>query len=241
LEKSVSNAIAYRRSVRIYDSSKSINSKKVKKCIDQATLAPSSSNMQLWEFHHVTSRELKNKISKSCFNQPAAKTAKQLVIVVVRKDLWKKRLASNINNIKSSFSKMENIDINLKKKTLYYYEKLVPLIYSDFLGLKSLFKKLYVKTISLFKPIYQEVGSGDIRVVTHKSAALAAQTFMLSMAAIEYDTCPMEGFDSKRIKKDLKLPSSVEISMVIGCGIRLKNGVYGKRFRIPSNETYFEH
>ena len=99
-----------------------------------------------------------------------------------------------------------------------------------------MFKKLYVKTISLFKPTYQEVGSGDIRVVTHKSAALAAQTFMLSMAAIEYDTCPMEGFDSKRIKKDLKLPSSVEISMVIGCGIRLKNGVYGKRFRIPSNE-----
>jgi nitroreductase len=34
-----------------------------------------------------------------------------------------------------------------------------------------------------------------------KSAALAAQNFMISMAAVNYDTCPMEGFDSLRVKK----------------------------------------
>ena len=49
----------------------------------------------------------------------------------------------------------------------------------------------------------------------------------------------MEGFDSNRIKKDLDLPSKVEISMVIGCGIRKEEGVYGKRFRIPTNEIYY--
>ena len=51
--------------------------------------------------------------------------------------------------------------------------------------------------------MYREVSSGDVRVITHKSAALAAQSFMISMGAIGYDTCPMEGFDSKRIKKQL--------------------------------------
>ena len=90
------------------------------------------------------------------------------------------------------------------------------------------------------KVTYREVKAGDLRVVGHKSCALAAQTFMLSMSAIGYDTCPMEGFDSVRLKSLLKLPKDAEISMVIGCGIRQKDGVYGNRFRIPFNEIYFK-
>ena len=60
-EKSVSEAIYFRRSVRIYDPTKLIETEKVKKCIDQAILSPSSSNMQLWEFHHIISEDFKNK------------------------------------------------------------------------------------------------------------------------------------------------------------------------------------
>ena len=37
----------------------------------------------------------------------------------------------------------------------------------------------------------------------HKSVGLAAQTFMLSIAAEGYDSCPMEGFDSKKLKSFL--------------------------------------
>ena len=47
---------------------------------------------------------------------------------------------------------------------------------------------------------------------------------MISMAGFGYDTCPMEGFDSLKLKKLLKLNSKSEINMVIGCGIRLKEG-----------------
>ena len=47
---------------------------------------------------------------------------------------------------------------------------------------------------------YREVKAVDLRVVGHKSTALAAQNFMVSMAALGYDTCPMEGFDSVRLK-----------------------------------------
>ncbi|WP_243456853.1 nitroreductase family protein [Polaribacter batillariae] len=54
-EKTVSEAIYYRRSVRIYNAKKSIDKTLVKKCLKQATLAPNSSNMQLWEFYHITS------------------------------------------------------------------------------------------------------------------------------------------------------------------------------------------
>jgi hypothetical protein len=50
----------------------------------------------------------------------------------------------------------------------------------------------------------------------------------------------MEGFDSVRLKALLKLPKSAEVSMVIGCGIRKPEGVYGKRFRVPFEEVYFK-
>ncbi len=50
--------------------------------------------------------------------------------------------------------------------------------------------------------MYREVSPGDLRVIAHKSTALAAQNFMISMAALGYDTCPMEGLDSKRVKKN---------------------------------------
>ena len=93
-EKTVSEAIHYRRSVRVYDTEKPIDTGIVKKCIQQAALAPNSSNMQLWEFYHVTSKDIIDKIAPFCFNQNAARTAQQLVVFVSRKDLWKKKSQS---------------------------------------------------------------------------------------------------------------------------------------------------
>ena len=74
MEKTVSEAIKHRRSVRKFDPSKELNSNIVKKCIENGVLAPTSSNLQLWEFYHITNKELLSKISKICFNQPAAST-----------------------------------------------------------------------------------------------------------------------------------------------------------------------
>ena len=72
MAKTVSEAIEYRRSVRKYKQN-CIDEEKVKKCIENATLAPNSSNMQLWEFIHVTDKNTLKKIAHSCFNQNARK------------------------------------------------------------------------------------------------------------------------------------------------------------------------
>lgn len=241
-EKSVSEAIAYRRSVRIYDSEKPIDSEIVKKCLQQASLAPNSSNMQLWEFYHITSKDTIANIAPFCFNQNAAKTAQQLVVFVTRKDLWKERAQANLrfidknfgaNNPKSSQSKREKVARN-------YYGKIIPFAYADFLGILGFFKYIMISVIGLFKPIYRQVRQSDMRIVAHKTCGLAAQTFMLSMAAEGYDTCPMEGSDTLRVKKLLGLPFGAEINMIVSCGIRKPEGVYGERFRIPFEETYKE-
>ncbi len=238
-QKTVKEALLYRRAVRNYDATKALDTKLVKTCIEQATLAPSSSNMQLWEFHHVTSLEIKSKIAKACFNQSSAKTAVQMVVVVVRKDLWRRRIKSNLNYLKTVYGdKPKAEQSNREKFAKNYYKKLMPFTYFDFLGIFGWIKYTIFWLLGWFRPVYREVRSKDMRVVAHKSAGLAAQTFMLSMAAYGYDTCPMEGSDTKRIKKILNLPYGAEINMVISCGIRLPEGIYGERFRIPFEEVY---
>lgn len=85
----------------------------------------------------------------------------------------------------------------------------------------------------------REVSECDMRVVVNKSCALAAQTFMIAMADERYDTCPLEGFDSKLMKKLLKLPRGAGINMVIACGIRDGNkGIWGERGRVPFKDIY---
>ena len=79
-----------------------------------------------------------------------------------------------------------------------------------------------------------------MRNVAHKTCGLAAENFMVSMAAKGYDTCPMEGSDTLRVKKLLNLPYGAEVNMIVSCGIRDEKGVYGERFRIPFGEIYKE-
>ena len=117
----------------------------------------------------------------------------------------------------------------------------MPTIYGfDNFGILSSIKKISTWVSGIFRPIYRQVSLSDMRIVTHKSAGLAAQNFMLSMAEVEYDTCPMEGFDSRLVKKALGLPKKAEINMILACGKRSETGVYGKRFRVPFGEVYTE-
>ena len=238
--KTVSEAIKYRRSVRKYLDT-NLNEEKVKNCIKNATLAPNSSNMQLWEFYHITDKKVLNQLSKACFDQNAAKTAVNMVVFVARRDKWRERAKYNLDFLEDMFDKQEKKGIDVvrrRKVSRRYYKKLMPTIYTDFLGIVGYYKKILSFFIGLFRPIYREVLFSDTRVITHKSVALAAENFMLSMAEIGYDTCPMEGSDTNRVKKILNLPTKAEITMIIGCGIRAENGVYTERFRVPFEKVY---
>lgn len=241
MEKTVSEAIAYRRSTRVYKD-EPIDNEKVKQCLRNASLAPTSSNLQLWEFYHVRSKDTLENLAKACFNQNAAKTAQQLVVVVTRKDLWKQRAQANIDFLNTVFDKpdLEPRLVKRKKQAEDYYKKLIPTIYSDFFGILGFIKYWIFQVVGLFRPIYRQTRLSDMRIVAHKSAGLAAQNFMISMAGIGYDTCPMEGSDTLRVKQILDLPRGAEINMIIGCGIRDDKGIYGPRFRVPFEDVYFE-
>ena len=233
--------LQFRRSVRYFDAEKELDTERVKHCIEMATLAPTSSNMQLWEFYHITDPETMKKLSHACLDQRATETAKQIVVFVTRRDLHRKRAKSVLNFEKGNierYSPKERQEARWKNR-LHYYNGVMPFIYSRFFFLLGWFRKALAVTISLFRPMVTNISESDMRVVVHKTCGLAAQTFMIAMANEGYDTCPLEGFDSRRVKNILKLPCSAEINMIIPCGIRKgTRGIWGERFRVPFQEVY---
>jgi nitroreductase len=231
--------IHHRRSIRVYKDLP-LDTEKVKHCVELASLSPNSSNMQLWEFYHVTDPTILKKLAVACLDQSAASTAQQILVFVTRRDLFRKRakkvLELETQNILNNSPK-ERQEKRIKQRQLYY-GKLMPFLYGRFFGLLGWVRYVFVNIVGIFRPIFYQVTENDTRVVVHKTCALAAQTFMLAMAAEGYDTCPMEGFDSRKVKRLLKLPFGAEINMVISCGIRDEKGVWGDRMRIPFDEVY---
>jgi len=222
-----------RRSMRNYDQNEPYDKEIVKKSLELAMLSPNSSNMQLWEFYRIVSPEAKKKIASFCMDQNTATTAAELVVFVARPDHVKRSIKLNLDlvNDPSSFEKESH-----RERRRTYYSKVMPLFYSrDFLFILSSIKKLIVTIIGLKRPIVREVTVVNKKVTIHKSIALAAQTFMLAVKSYGYDTCPMEGVDSKRIKKYLKLPCQAEINMVISVGKGTPLGVWYPQKRYDYN------
>ncbi|MEA5460004.1 nitroreductase family protein [Arcicella sp. LKC2W] len=231
--------IQKRRSIRIYDETAPFDESVIKRGLERAVLSPNSSNMQLWEFYWVKSKEIHNVLSHACMGQSAAKTAKQLVVFVTRQDKWKERVKWNITNLEKQFEGKELTSRD--KRAFDYYRKLMPLVYRyDPFGLNTLLRTIIVFFMGFNKPFLRIRNNGDQRVMTHKSCALAAQTFMLSLASEGYDTCPMEGFDADLVKKALNLPALAEITMIVACGIGKPEGIYSERLRVPNEEVIFE-
>lgn len=228
-----------RRAIRRYDESIVMPEGVVERSLKRATLAPSSSNMQLYEFYRINKKEDLKVLSKYCMGQGSASTAQEMVVVVVRLDKYLQRAKHNHDNLAPLW---KGVNDKRFKRIDNYYRKLMPAFYfTDPFGLVGWLKRLIVTIVGFKKPVVREVGKKDMHVTGHKSAALAAQTFMLSVTSEGYGTCPMEGMDSKRIKKWLKLPRRAEINMVISAGMpKYPEALYNERLRVPIDEVVFE-
>lgn len=228
--------IEKRRSNRYYDQTIQVPDEVIQRSLERAILSPNSSNMQLWEFHWIKSKEQLNAFTPICLNQNAAKTASHMVAFVTRRDLWKQRVEWHKKNIESEIK--DGIPDKYQKRMMDYYTKIVPFAYgNDWFGLMGLLRWIVSNGISLFRPMTRMGSVTDTRIVVHKSCALAAQTFMLSIAAEGYESCPMEGFDQVRARKALGLPHQAEIGMIVSVGKGTEKGIWGKRLRVPYEEV----
>ncbi len=230
----------FRRAVRLYDAKQPLDPEVVKACIEEAQLAPTSSNLQLWEAYHITNPQVKKQLTEACLGQTAVSSADQIVVFVTRGD-------KAIEHAKRVMDfEMGNVERNSpqerwaarQERYKVYYGKIIPLLYTRFFGLFGIFRKAMACITGLFRPITRGVMEGDIVAKNHKSCALVAQTFMIAMAEKGYDTCPIEGCDEVRVARILKLPRGAKVSLLVSCGIRAEGGVWGERFRLPFDEQY---
>ncbi|MGE3974680.1 MAG: nitroreductase family protein [Bdellovibrionales bacterium] len=214
-----------RRSIRVFDGTP-IPETVVNDCIDMALLAPNSSNLQPWEFYWVKTPEKKQKLVEACFSQPAARTADILIVCVARTKAWKITRQQMLREFQRQGDKVP-------KSALAYYEKLVPVAYNmGPLNLFGFLKKVAAFFIGFKRPIPREpMSESDMKIWAVKSCSLAAENLMLAFRAHGFDSCPMEGYDSARLRKIIPLESDAFVTMVIGAGKRSSKGVYGPRIR----------
>jgi nitroreductase len=215
-------AVSRRRSVRNY-SSKLVPNDVIERALDAALIAPNSSNMQTWRIFWVRDPGKKAALVEACLSQGAAKTAQELLVFTADGSQWRRSQKYLLDSIKD----------NPRKDLHDYYGKLIPVIYG-YQWLSPL-KWVLFHLIGLFKPMVRADSSR--RETAVKSAALACENFMLAIAAQGFDTCPMEGFDSVRVRKLIGFPRSTTVVMVISVGERTERGIWGERFRIPRSEV----
>lgn len=225
--------IQTRRSIRVYDETP-IPEEVMQEVLEWSLLAPNSSNLQCWEIQWIRDDKKRAKLAELCFNQPAARTAPELVVFVARPKLWRAHARQMI----AEFKRQESTGQLVPKSAWEYYRKIVPFVYAQGpFGLFGLIKKPLIFVMGLFQLVPRQPTSWEqLKKWASKSTALACQNFMMGMNAHGFDTCPMEGFDESRVKKLLGLKYRDEVVMIISAGRRAPKGVYGPRIRFPKEQ-----
>ncbi len=224
-----------RRSIRVFDG-EPIPEDLMRDCLRDATLAPSSSNLQPYELYWVRDSTTRERLVEACLGQPAAATAGELVVVMARRDQWK----SNLDKVWNLMTRGGTI--TFPEPVDDYYHKITPrLRRTDALGFDNLVRRVMFWIRGRQGPtVRSPVNTGDHRVWAHTQSSLAAMTLMLSLTAHGYDTCPIGGLDKLRVRRLLGLPEQAEVTMVIAAGRRRPEGLYGARVRLPYGDLVKE-
>ncbi len=221
--------VSKRRSIRQF-TAEIVPDEIIEKAFDAALLAPNSSNTQTWNFYWVQTPEKKQKLVQACLSQSAARKASHLIVVTADPSLWRRSQAALIQWVQEA---------KAPQLVVYYYERVLPYVYRwGFLNCFAPLKWFLAFVVGFFRPIMRgPYGKGDVQEIAVKSAALASENFVLAIAAQGYASCMMEGFDSWRVSRLLKLRFSEKVVMVIGVGREAERGTWGPRFRLPKSQV----
>ncbi|MDW0111193.1 nitroreductase family protein [Sporosarcina aquimarina] len=108
----LSEVIHARKSVRKFDAEYQIAPEVIEEMLQEATLAPSSSNLQPWRFIVIQDDEAKKKIKEFSFNQEQMETSSAIIAVIGDTEMY-----HNIDEIYLSNLKAGNIDeVNVQRQ-----------------------------------------------------------------------------------------------------------------------------
>ena len=93
--------------------------------------------------------------------------------------------------------------------------------------------------VPMIAPLYQN--NAELRRdEAMRSIGIAAQTLMLTAKSMGYDSCPMIGFDPKKVAEIIDLPENHVIGMMLTVGKALK-GVNIRSGQLPYDEVIFRN
>lgn len=205
----------------------------IRSCLELATLAPSSCNLQPWAFQVVRNPALLQQLQHVCLGQSAAK-APLIIVVLARTATWRQSCADVIR-----FWPEPTVPQAIER----FYTGAAPFQYNQgWLGWRGFFKRQLVRVTGLKRPIMRSPNSiAQMRLWAVKSTALAAQNLMLAFQSHGYATCPMEGFDEKRLKQVLPVPKDAIPIMLLAVGMPGKRAIYNPRLRFPLEQIVSWH
>lgn len=105
MTKTISSVIKERRSVRKYDPNFKIEKEEILEMLEEATLAPSTSNLQPWEFIVFLDPEERKDLRAIAYNQEQIETASAVIAVLGDRDFHE-----NIDAVYDSMSEAGYID-----------------------------------------------------------------------------------------------------------------------------------
>lgn len=108
----LSEIIHERKSVRKYDSSYKISKDEITAMLQEATEAPSSSNLQPWRFIVIQDEETKQNLRKMAYNQEQVETCSAIIAVIADTEMH-----HNMEKIYRSNLEAGNIDeVNMERQ-----------------------------------------------------------------------------------------------------------------------------
>ena len=202
--------------------------------LDAARVAPSSFNIQPYRFYWVETPELKRDAARLCMGQAPAKTASALVVAVADIGSWQATNESYLEWMrKERLSEMKISDFEKRAKLAKWF------FTQGWFGIFGWMKWAILRVVHLWKIIgMAPVARQGLFKWATKSTALACENLMIAAEALGLNTCPMEGFDGRRLGKFLGISPRVhEIVMVIAIGKKSARHVDQPQWRRPLEAT----
>jgi nitroreductase len=207
-------AISQRRAVRVFDRV-DISPALRDELLHAARLARSSFNSQPYHLFWVESPAFRRAVAGLCFGQPPAQTAPALLIAGAELDCWRSAPLAQVAWMRAfgfSAEKISEYEGKSKFSKWFYFQ--------GWCNLLGAFRLIVFRALNLFKIIGTPLATrqGLFKWAT-ESTSLACENLMIAAESLGLNTCPMEGFDSRRLSRFLHLTShSQEIVMVIAVG-----------------------
>ena len=223
----------FRRAIRKF-SSAALPDGDVYELLVEAAHAPSSGNMQPYEFHRVRDPALKASMAAACNGQKAAASASEFVVIVASPALGLRTAQAQLEYLEHSALGADSKAYN--RKQIAMFKKILGLGSSAAWSPLVFLAALVRPTLSLLP-----VGLIGGRQWAARNAIFAAQTIMLGAAAKGIDSCPMEGFSATKVAKLLGIQRGSVIPLVIALGYRAPDARIEERWRNPMENIVISH